>query len=907
MQHGINYDPNSQWYQQAGAGGGASQAGGTQQGYGQQGYDQQTYAQQQPGLGGQDPYAGNQDQPSSQVYGQASTNNQYYSQANTQQPQATQQDYGQGYGQSQGGQYNTQYSQHDAKNQPQYGQQGYAQQPSQSYGQPSGQAGGSYGSGGTNVNQVTGGMGNMSLGGTAPPQYGQQYPQPGMRQAHGAARPSMQQQQQQQPPVVVPDYVHTCDPKHLSLTAGVLPSQTSTAQRAHVPLGVVLQPLGDSEVECPLVNFGAVGVIRCKQCRAYMNPYAVWTDGGSHWRCNLCGLQNETPSGYYSPLDPQTGIRQDIMSRPELVHSSIEIVATPHYMIRAPMPCVYFFVMDVSKPAVTSGMLARTCLTIQNVLDQLPGGKRTMIGFISFDSKVHFYSLNGNGPRMQVLPDLEDVFLPEPRGLLVNLAESRANVDALLQSLPSMHEKTEDVEAALGPALEAAYQVTKHLGGKLSVFSATLPSIGAGRLMNRDNPNKLGKPDEHKLLLAATEYYKEKAFQMSHVQLSVDLYLFSRHYTDVATLNDLAKYTGGHTNRFPAYYDPKDGEDYYRLLTHALTREQAWESVIRVRVGKGYKVTDFFGNFRLRSTDLLTVPCIDSDKTFALQLDVGEKGVTTPSLTIQSALLYTTSYGERRIRVHTICAPVTSFTTHIYHSISSSALTLLLMKQAIALVTSSSFDKAREHIRQSVISLLRSYSYTANSYSHSQTLELPENLSTLPLQCLGLLKHEAFRDRNVLSDQRATVHALMYPLGMAMAEVSVRPRLMPIHKLDGKSMPEEMELSAAVVESTSALLLDDGRHFIIRIGNQVDQNWVQNVFEGSETKAVQLREYKENCHTDLERVYQVLDSMRTPFHKGITVVREGDSDELRFFQGLIQDRTLGEQSLAEFMQFILRR
>jgi len=721
----------------------------------------------------------------------------------------------------------------------------------------------------------------------------------------------MQQQQMQQqptPPEVVPDYVHTCDPQQLSLTAGVLPSQTSTAARAHVPLGIVLQPLSASSVECPTINFGAVGIVRCKQCRAYMNPYVKWTDGGARWRCNLCGSMNDTPSGYYSAIDPNTQLRADIMERKELIYSTVEVVATPHYMIRAPMPCVFFFVLDVSKAAVSSGMLARACATIHDVLDKLPGGKRTMIGFITFDSKVHYYSLNGKGPRMHVLPDLDDIFLPEPRDLLTNLFEAKKDVEHLLQTLPAMHEKTEDVEAALGPALEAAHQVMKPMGGRLSLFSATLPSIGNGRLMNRDNPNLLGKPDEHKLLLPATEYYKEKAFQFSHVQITIDVYLFSCHYTDVATLNSLAKFTGGQTNRFPAYFDSKDGEEFYRLLSHALTREQGWESVIRVRVGKGYKVTDFFGNFRLRSTDLLTVPCIDSDKTYALQLAVDEKGVKTPSVSVQSALLYTTSFGERRIRVHTLCVPVTSFTTHIYQSVNSSVLTLMLFKQAIAMVTSSSFDKAREHIRQSVTALLRSYSYTSNAYSHSQTLQLPENLNTLPLQCLGLLKHEAFRDRNVPSDQRATIHSLMYPLGLGNVEISVRPRLIPIHNLDGKSMPEELQLTASVVDSTSVLLLDNGRHFLVRIGNRVDPKWLNTVFQDADSKkGIKLRSYEENCPVELERVYQVLDSIKTPFHKGTTIVKEGDSDELLFFSSLIQDRSFGEQSLAEYMQFIVRR
>ena len=40
--------------------------------------------------------------------------------------------------------------------------------------------------------------------------------------------------------------------------------------------------------------------------------------------------------------------------------------------------------------------------------------------------------------RLQVVADLEETFLPMPDDLLVNLAESRAVVEALLDSLPQM-------------------------------------------------------------------------------------------------------------------------------------------------------------------------------------------------------------------------------------------------------------------------------------------------------------------------------------------------------------------------------------------------------------------------------------------------------------------------------------
>ena len=58
------------------------------------------------------------------------------------------------------------------------------------------------------------------------------------------------------------------------------------------------------------------------------------------------------------------------------------------------MPAAFFFIIDVSAAAVASGMLPVVCKTIKAALDRLPGGERTQIGFLTFDSHLHFYNLS---------------------------------------------------------------------------------------------------------------------------------------------------------------------------------------------------------------------------------------------------------------------------------------------------------------------------------------------------------------------------------------------------------------------------------------------------------------------------------------------------------------------------------
>lgn len=100
-------------------------------------------------------------------------------------------------------------------------------------------------------------------------------------------------------------------------------------------------------------------------------------------------------------------------------------------------------------------------------------------------SSLHFYSLKPGltQPQMLVVTELDDPFVPAPDDLLVNLKDARGVVDALLDSLPTNFTSNQGVDSAMGPALQAAYLVMSHVGGKLLLFQvcrhvcrcATLP------------------------------------------------------------------------------------------------------------------------------------------------------------------------------------------------------------------------------------------------------------------------------------------------------------------------------------------------------------------------------------------------------------------------------------------------
>ncbi|CAN0398318.1 unnamed protein product, partial [Discosporangium mesarthrocarpum] len=198
-----------------------------------------------------------------------------------------------------------------------------------------------------------------------------------------------------------------------------------------------------------------------------------------------------------------------------------------------------------------------------------------------------------------------------------------------------MHSGTRDVDCCLGPALTGASQVMGHIGGKMVVLCASLPSLGEARLKHRENPRAIGTDREHLLLKGDDPWYQTKAVEFSKLQICVDLFLFSAQYTDVATVANLPKFTAGQLFYYPAFSAPRDGVKFGAELQRVLTRATAFEAVMRVRATRGLRITNFHGNYFIRGMDLLSLPNCTPDSVFAIEFGYDEQILTASVISVQ--------------------------------------------------------------------------------------------------------------------------------------------------------------------------------------------------------------------------------------------------------------------------------
>lgn len=731
------------------------------------------------------------------------------------------------------------------------------------------------------------------------------------------------------PPAYSP---YNCKPEFVRMTSYAVPNSQALKARWHLPYGAVVHPLAELAGPVAVANPSGGPIIRCKRCRTYMNPFMQWMDGGRRYSCNVCAMVNEVPVEYFCTLDA-AGRRIDQAERPELCSGSVEYIAPAEYMVRAPMPPTYVFVIDVSFAAAASGMLGAVCATIKESLDLLPGDERTQVAFITFDNTLHFYNLKStlSVPQQMVVAEIDDPFVPLPDDLLVNLRESRAVVDALLDSLPQSYGRASQVESAMGPALQAAFLVMNHIGGKLLLFQAAAPSLGIGRIKARDNPALYGTDREYSLRTPDDPFYKRFSAEASRFQICVDVFAFGSTYMDLPSLGALPKYTGGQLYYYPGFAAERDGGKLRAELRRNLSRETAWEAVMRIRCSKGLRVSAFFGHFFIRSTDLLALPACDADKSFSVEINHEETLLSGQVAYLQAALLYTNSSGERRIRVHTIAMPVVSELIDLYKTADAGATVALMGKHAVERSFSSKLDDVRSTLQQRLVASLREYRALhmrgtpggMGAGLSPNALVLPERLRSMPLLTLGLIKTAALRGtgRDVNSDERTAVGHTLMAGSVYDALRTVYPNCYPVYELAGNwgkegadgyvELPATAPAGLEYFNPAGAYLIDNGRTLILWLGQALPPAFYQQAFglQGPPQDTSGLNPEPVRQGSELSaRINAVLRQLRgsKELWQECWTIRQGTPMEAHVMPFLVEDRQAasGAMGYLDYMQQI---
>nr|CAI5849353.1 unnamed protein product [Callosobruchus analis] len=710
-----------------------------------------------------------------------------------------------------------------------------------------------------------------------------------------------------------------CSPDILRCTMTKIPENNNLLQKSRLPLGVLIHPFKDLS-HLPVIQCNVI--VRCRACRTYINPFVFFVDS-KRWKCNLCYRVNELPEEFQ--YDPVTKTYGDPSRRPEIKSSTLEYIAPAEYMLRPPQPAVYLYLLDVSRLAVESGYLGIMCDILQEELENIPGDARTQIGFVAYDSVLHFYALpeDASRPHEMTVLDIDEVFLPTPDNLLVNLKDKMEMVKELLQQLPHRYANTYDSNSALGAALQAAFKLMGATGGRVTVFQASLPNVGPGALVAREDPTARGHTQvDTQLLNPANDFYKRLALECSGQQIAVDLFVVNSTYVDIATISGISRFSGGCIHHFPLLR-PNNmtmREGFSRSFRRYLTRKIGFEAVMRIRCTRGLAIHSFHGNFFVRSTDLLSLPNINPDAGFGMQVSIEDNLSDVQTVCFQAALLYTSSKGERRIRVHTLCLPVTATLQDVIHSADQECVVGLLAKMAVDRSMQANVSDAREAFINVAIDILSSYKMSLNMSGPSGGLLAPTCLKLLPLYISAIMKHTAFRTgipTRIDDRVMAMIEMKTKPLHLLMQ--MIYPDLYQVHDLENQqvimnsedepvSLPPKLQLSARWLDCKGVFLLDAGDHMVMLVCQNASAAFLTDIFEVASYAQMPDDLYDipslDNLRNQRLRHFICYLNEDKPYPPPIHVIRDNSSNRALFYQHLVEDRMENALSYHEFLQHL---
>ncbi|KAH8548192.1 hypothetical protein BGW37DRAFT_523629 [Umbelopsis sp. PMI_123] len=718
-----------------------------------------------------------------------------------------------------------------------------------------------------------------------------------------------------------------CNPRFMRSVTNSMPRNKELADVSALPMGLVVQPLAAlarEEDPIQVVDHGPEGPVRCTRCKAYINPWCTFTQGGNRFICNICGHNSEVPPSYFSNLDV-SGRRMDLDQRPELKFGSVEFdVPDLYYSSRTPASISHLFAIDVSANAIKSGMTATVCEALRKSLYDIDPSssllpKDARIGIMTYDYGVHFYNVHPEceQAKMLVVGEVADMFVPLQDGMLVNPWDSKDIISELLQNIPSMFAHNQRGDSMYSSAVQGGMQALSVTGGYLHLFQSILPSSGPGALKSRDDSALRNTDKEKQLFLPQSEVYSNLAKECVKNAVCVNDYLFPSAYMDVASLGAISSTTGGET----IYYQNFGPGDFDRILydiSHILNRQSGFDAVMRIRCTNGLQVLDHYGNFHMNNFTDVELAGIDEDKAIAISLRHDGRLEDDRGVSFQAALLYTTKDGHRRVRVHNLNIPVTENIADVFRQGDHEATVSLLAKKAMYDELHIQRKEIREKLSELCVKILSAYRANCASSTSPGQLILPEAFKLLPVYIAALLRSKALRGvgHDITTDARVVDMKLISGMSPRSLSIHLYPRLFSIHDatedfLNGAN-PKTIRDSYERLENTGAYLLDNGCELYFWLGSKIDSSFLQQVFGVADKNEVDIQMANiPSLDNPLSKRLQILiTEIRAshPRYLRLRIVRqELDRSEFEFATNMAEDRNAEVQTYVDYMCVIHRQ
>jgi protein transport protein SEC24 len=347
---------------------------------------------------------------------------------------------------------------------------------------------------------------------------------------------------------------------------------------------------------------------------------------------------------------------------------------------------------------------------------------------------------------------------------------------------------------------------------------------------------------------------------------------------------------------------------------------------MKVRCSNGLQVSAYHGNFIQHTFGAdVEFGVVDSDKAMGVMFSYDGKLDSKLDAHFQSALLYTTASGQRRVRCSNVIASVSDNPKDCMKFVDQDAIYSLIAKEAASKMTSSSLKDIRGALTEKNVDILAGYRKNFSGSHPPGQLVLPENLKEFSMYILGLIKSRAFKGGQEPTDRRVHDMRMLKSMGALELSLYLYPRMIPVHNLtpeDGFAnaetghlqMPPSVRCSFSRVEEGGVYLVDNGQNCYLWMHAQTSPNLIIDLFGEDKDSLKSLDPYSSSLpvlqthlSAQVRNILEYLKTMRGSKALTIQLARQGlDGAEYEFARLLVEDRNNEAQSYVDWLVHIHR-
>eukprot|EP00917_Polyrhabdina_sp_WS-2016_P022028 GHVP01047688.1.p1 GENE.GHVP01047688.1~~GHVP01047688.1.p1 ORF type:complete len:832 (-),score=113.11 GHVP01047688.1:506-3001(-) len=660
------------------------------------------------------------------------------------------------------------------------------------------------------------------------------------------------------------------------------------SNKKKLPIGLILTPFSEHGQNLPIVDSTGTKPNRCRRCGCFSNPAIRFIGSGRGFICNICGVTNDIDSGAF-------GNNNGDQRGPEFIYGAYDLIPPSDYVEKDPMPPTLLFVIDCTRNSVRTGALNSSLNAIAKIaLDPNFQVLYKNVGIITFDNTVQIFRLNKKTltPSSTVITDIDSPFIPGGDYFIDLCSTEHQNAFiSLLSIIERDFQETVTVDSCLCSAITIAAEIENTYPGRIVAFVATPPTCGVGTTE---------KTKKH--------FYDVFPKEMASKGISVSMFSFYNDSSRLHETGNLAEQTGGQIKYYPKFNYRRDIESIGEDLSDMLTIPFVFDVVAKIRCSAGIDVDEVYGNVLRIGPDEFIIGTMDRNKTFAITFKQTTE-ILTDKVYFQLAVMHTTIYGERRVRIINTEANVTTKPVDVFQNADFEAISCLWAKRICLRTVTTDVKTQTALIQTNLVLALAAYRQMCSGKVAETQLVLPETLKMLPLMALAMVKSDVLNPIKG-SDLRYYFTYLLKDLTVNKTIDFLYPPFIPLSYVTQSETTEilslQLKLSMGSINDNDTYFLLLPSRLVILVGRNTPIQSLQDLF------GIDSFDRLDEAITRLPKLNTIV-SMRvhtllSPFIQGkhVQIVRIGmdNASEQEIGASLIEDKTQGQPTYSDYIHML---